>query len=298
MSLRDYEYILTVARERHFGRAADICNVSQPTLSMQIKKWENRHELQLFERTNKTVALTHDGEKIIRHIKTVINAERSLNEEIRKLQSPDSGEYIIGAFPTLAPFLLPRIMPEISNDFPNVKLYLIEERSADLIERLEDHSLDAAFLALPFAEQDHYTVMELFSEPFYAALPIGHPLAKHTALELADLKDEKLLLLEDSHCLSGQALEVCEWAGLKSAHDFRATSIETLRQMVASGLGITLIPEMAVDPQHNRIAYIPLSGTPAPGRRIGLVWRKHFAHADFLQNIGKIVESRIKNTSY
>lgn len=292
MSLRDYQYILAVARERHFGRAAALCNVSQPTLSMQIKKWEDRHGIQLFERSHKNLSLTREGEKIIPRLQSIINAEATLNEEIRKLQSPDDGEYVIGAFPTLAPFLLPQIMPEISGDFPNVKLYLIEERSPDLIARLENHSLDAAFLALPFDGQARYHVMELFSEPFYAALPRNHRLANKKQLKLTDLKGEKLLLLEDSHCLSGQALEVCEWSGLKAAHDFRATSIETLRQMVAGGLGVTLIPRMAVDPAHKHIIYVPLAGNPGPGRRIGLVWRKNFAHDDFLEEIGKIVQSR------
>lgn len=291
MNLRDYKYIMTVAETQHFGKAADLCHVSQPTLSMQIKKFEDRYQIKLFERDNKNVSLTREGEQLIAKIQNILNAQDELEETIQHLKSPDTGEYLIGAFPTLAPFLLPKVMPEFGLHFPKIKFYLIEERSPDLIQQLLQHKLDAIFLALPLEEEKHLEYMPLFSEDFYVALPKTHDLATSTNLQLDDLRDETLMLLEESHCLSGQALEACAWAGVQKTHDFRATSIETLRQMVANGLGITLIPEMAIDPTDPKICYLPLKSTSKAGRTIGLVWRKNYPHREFLKKIGALVQA-------
>ena len=293
MSLRDYQYILTVAQTRHFGQAAKICHVSQPTLSMQIKKCEERFGISIFERNNKNVCITRDGKKLLNHIEAVLNAQRSLEDEIKTLQNPKNRSYIIGAFPTLAPFLLPRILPLITRQFPENKLYLIEERSAGLLDRLDRHELDAAFLAAPFEHQEKYQSEPIFSEPFFVALPRDHPLSHRKDVHLHELGNEKLLLLEESHCLTGQAVDACEWHGLKPSHDFRATSIETLRQMVASGLGITLMPKIAITGQNKDIIYLPLADTPRPGRDIRLVWRKNYAHGDFMKQISQIIQKHL-----
>lgn len=291
MSLRDYEYIKAVAELGHFGLAAKRCHVSQPTLSMQIKKFEDRHQIQLFERDNKNVHLTKEGQVVIKQIETVLQAQSELINTVNHLKNPNSGEYILGAFPTLAPFFLPQIMPSLVKDFPKIKFFFSEERSPDLIEQLSEHKLDAIFLALPLENETKFEYVPLFTEEFFVALPKGHPLSSAKTINLKDLKNETLMLLEDSHCLSGQALEACQWAGLKRTHDFRATSIETLRQMVANGLGVTLVPKMAIRKDDPGIIYKPLDKTSKAGRTIGLVWRKGYPHTDLMQRFATIIQN-------
>ena len=175
-------------------------------------------------------------------------------------------------------------MPIITKHFPKLKLYLVEDRSPQLLEQLSNGKIDAAFLALPIQDQEQFNIYPLFEEPLFATLPANHPLADKKLISLKNLKDQPLLLLEDGHCLSGQALEVCEWAGLKSRHDFKATSIETLRQMVGNGLGITLIPEMAINPNDSRVRYIPIKEKNAM-RKIGLIVRKTAPQAEFIDKL-------------
>ncbi len=273
MNLRIYEYILAVARTGHFGKAADDCNVSQPTLSQQIKKYEDYIGMPIFERDNKNVQLTRNGKELLPYLKTVLDANKTLRQAVQNLKNPEEGRLYLGAFPTLAPFYIPNVLPRLNKAFPKLNLFWVEERSPDLITLLKNGEIDAAFLALPLDTSDEFEVMPLFQEKLVAAVPASSSLARQKILSLKDLKDEPLLLLEDSHCLSGQALEACKWAGLKNRHDFRATSIETLRHMVGSGLGITLVPEMAVNTNFENVTYVPLKESNAQ-RTIGLVRRK------------------------
>lgn len=288
MNLRTYEYIAAVARFKHFRQASDFCNVSQPTLSLQIKKFEDYYDLILFERDRKSVRLTSAGEKILPYIQSVLDADNILKGQIKSLKSPEDGEIILGAFPTLAPFYIPKIMPKISKTFPNLKVFWVEDRSPDLIKKLKSGELDAAFLALPLEDDRGLDVTPLFDEPLLAAVPATSRFAEQKILNLKDLKEETLLLLEDSHCLSGQALEACEWAGYKNRHDFRATSIETLRQMVGSGLGITLMPQIAIDSNNANVRYIPLKDGKTR-RTIGLVHRKTSTKVPILDKFSKIL---------
>ncbi len=297
MNIRDYQYILAVAETGHFGKAAEQCNVSQPTLSMQIKKFEERNQIKIFERTTKSVTLTHEGERLMPLIHRVFKAHNTVIETAKFIADPDTITLKIGGFPTLAPFLFPHVMPEIVNAMPAAKMFLVEERSATLLEMLENHDLDAAFLALPLEDQySQMITVPVLNEPFYVAVPTKHPLASRSELDLPELKEETLLLLEDSHCLSGQALAVCNWVQPAQSNgvDFRATSIETLRQMVANGLGITLMPEMARGLNDDGITYVPISPEARAGRKIGLVWRSSFPYADTLHKIATIVQDNFK----
>jgi LysR family hydrogen peroxide-inducible transcriptional activator len=229
--------------------------------------------VQLFERTNKQVMITPVGEEIAQRARRILREAEEIKAVAKTAQDPYAGEFRLGVFPTLAPYFLPQAVPAIRRKLPKLKLLLIEEKTESLVERLKAGTLDAALLALPVHE-DALETMPLFDDPFLLAVPRGHPLAKRNTIRQSDIADERLLLLEDGHCLRAQALEVCSMAGADE-QEFRATSLETLRYMVASGVGITLIPEMAMK-KGDGIAYIPFA-KPAPSRSIGLAWRKSSA---------------------
>lgn len=274
MNLRDLEYIVAVAKTQHFGKASQLCNVSQPTLSAQVKKLEDYLGVKIFERDNKNVMLTEYGRSIVAKAQEIVDAAERLKDTARNMQAPEQGQLKLGAFPTLAPFIFPLAVPALRQSFPKMQIFLTEEKTENLITQLKDGRLDTALLALP-AEEDVFEYEILFEEPFYLALPPSHPLTEMEAVPLQMLANEDLLLLEDGHCLSGQTMEVCSWVGAQKFNTFRATSIETLRQMVAAGLGVTLVPELAVPRQEqNDIIYRPLINTPPPSRSIGLFWRK------------------------
>ena len=274
MNLRDLQYLTAVADHEHFGKAARACNTSQPTLSMQLKKLEETLGVQLFERTNRQVMITPVGEEIAQRARRILREAEEIKAVAKTAQDPYAGEFRLGAFPTLAPYFLPQAVPAIRKKLPKLKLLLIEEKTESLVERLRAGTLDAALLALPVHE-DALETMHLFDDAFLLAVPRGHPLAKRNTIRQSDIADERLLLLEDGHCLRAQALEVCSMTGASENQEFRATSLETLRYMVASGVGITLIPEMAMK-KGDGIAYIPFA-RPAPSRSIGLAWRKSSA---------------------
>jgi len=271
MNIRDLQYIVSVADHGHFGKASAACHVSQPTLSMQLKKLEDTLGVQLFERNNRQVMITPIGEEITRRARNILRDVQALRETAKDAQDPLVGELRLGVFPTLAPYFLPRVIPALRSKLPSLKLLLIEEKTERLIERLKEGSIDAALLALPVAEEVLESV-SLFDDPFLLAVPHGHPLARRAQVSEDDIAGESLLLLEEGHCLRSQALEVCRWIGASEHEDFRATSLETLRQMVAADVGITLIPSLAAK-EDDGIAYIPFRA-PAPSRNIGMVWRK------------------------
>ena len=272
MNLRDLTYLIAVAEQLHFGKAADYCHVSQPTLSMQIKKLEEYLGVTIFERTNKQVMLTPDGQQIIQMARGIVAAQQDLVAYARSCRDPFAGTFRLGAFPTIAPYFLPRIVAPITQAMPNLQLLLLEEKSPILIEKLLHGQIDAAILALP-VEHDTLESILLFEDRFQLAVPRHHRLAHHKTVSMADILDEPLLLLEDGHCMRHQALQVCQLSGAKENSTFRATSLETLRQMVVAGSGITLIPEIAIDDKQNHaISYIPFAHNH-PSRSIGMVWR-------------------------
>ncbi len=287
MNLRDLQYLTSVAEHLHFGKAALACHVSQPTLSMQLKKLEESLGVQLFERSNKHVMLTDVGREMAARAQRVLAEAEEMRVLARAHKNPLAGEVRMGVFPTLAPYLLPRMMPKLKKTLPDITWLLVEEKTPEIMARLESGALDCALLAMPVAS-DSLNSQLLFHEPFYLAVPAAHRLAKHKTITRADLKYQEMLLLDEGHCLRDQALEVCETIGIGEAQHFRATSLETLRHMVAAGNAVTLIPELAINPHDRLVRYIPFAA-PAPQRSIGLYWRKTSARAPLYEKIVNIM---------
>ena len=288
MNLRDLQYLLALVEHRHFGRAAEACFVSQPTLSTQIRKLEEELGITLIERGSRRVLLTEVGEEIAKRARHVLDEVKQMRELARRTLDPEAGTVRLGIFPTLAPYLLPHVMPELRRRFPRLTLLLTEDLTAQLLKRLGDGRMDAAVLALPVHDQRLHAEF-LFEEHFLLATSESHPLTRRRRLLANDLADQQLLLLEDGHCLRDQALAVCQLAGAGEQSDFRASSLETLRQMVAAGTGITLMPALAAQPPVAPMPGLALRrfDRNPPSRRIGLVWRRSSAFAPFLQRLAQ-----------
>ncbi|MFO7763069.1 MAG: LysR substrate-binding domain-containing protein [Wenzhouxiangellaceae bacterium] len=289
MNLRAVHYLVTLADVRHFSKAAELCHVSQPTLSTQIRKLEEELDVQLVERSPRKVMLTEVGEEIVERARAMLADADAIRAIARRSKDPHSGTVRIGIFPTLAPYFLPHVVPEIRKRFPRLTLRLFEEKTEDVINMLRQGRLDAGLLALPI-ESEQLATRVLFEEPFVLAVPESHALSASKTITLEDLEQEELLLLEDGHCLREQALEVCQLSGAHEKLDFHATSMETLRQMVAAGTGITLMPVMAVKPPvaHTDNLVTRPFAQPGPKRTIALVWRKSTALGPFLEELAEI----------
>jgi len=271
MNIRDYQYIVAVAELLHFGNAARRCKITQPTLSMQILKFEEYFNVKIFDRSNKKIAVTEIGEKIVQHAKEILAQHEAIIHLSEKLKDPTLGDLKLGLFPTVGPFLLPKIIPAIHQSYKNLKLFLIEEKTDLLVPKLLDARIDCAVLALPI-NNDRIEYTKLFFDPFFVALPKKHRLASNKFLSMNDLAGENILLLEDGHCLRSQALEACALVKQSTYQEFQATSLETLRQMVVAGTGITLMPEIACT-KTNGITYVPFKDKNL-GREIVLAHKK------------------------
>jgi LysR family hydrogen peroxide-inducible transcriptional activator len=278
LKLKDLRYLVAVADTRHFGRAAAKCCISQPTLSAQLRKLEDYLGVQLVERRPRRVALTEAGEAIAARARRMLQTTEEIVTLAQTLRDPLAGELRLALLPTIGPYLLPRVALKIRKALPRLELLLYEYQTAPMLERLEAGELDVGVLALP-VHADGLTTRTLYEEPFLLAMPQTHPLSARARVALDDLRGETLLLLEDGHCLRNQALAVCSRLGLHEKQDFRATSLETLRQMVVAGAGITLLPQLAGSgvyaPAHG-LALRPFA-KPAPVRQIGALWRKSSA---------------------
>lgn len=296
MNLRDLRYLVALAEHKHFGHAAEASFVSQPTLSTQIKKLEEELGVALVERTPRKVLLTEVGREIAQRARGVLRDVEEIKAIARRTIDPESGSLRLGIFPTLGPYLLPHVVPRIRERFPRLELLLVEEKTETVLAQLREGRLDAGILALP-VHDDQLHVEPLFEEPFLLAVPDTHPLAQRKALKLDDLADETLLLLEDGHCLRDQALEVCQLAGAGEKTGFRATSLETLRQMVAANVGVTLLPLLAVKPPVAPSAHVRLIQFrgDAPSRRIAMLWRKSSAMTPFLKSLAAVVRALPKD---
>jgi len=292
MNLRDLRYLVALAEALHFGKAAEACHVSQPTLSTQIKKLEDELGVALVERAPRHVMLTPAGRDITTRARRVLAEVDQMRETARRTSDPEAGTVRLGLFPTLGPYLLPHVVPRIRARFPRLELLLVEEKTEAVLHMLRDGKLDAAVLAMPLHE-DWLETEFLFEEPFLLAVPEGHALAGQRNLTLANLNDQHLLLLEEGHCLRDQALEVCHLAGAGEREGFRATSLETLRQMVAAGVGVTLLPMLAVKPPVSPSDSIRLLAfeDPAPTRRLAMVWRKTSAMGAFLHELAGVLRA-------
>ncbi|MET0155754.1 MAG: LysR substrate-binding domain-containing protein [Rickettsiales bacterium] len=287
MNLRDLEYVVAVAETLNFGKAAERCNVSQPTLSGQIKKLEEYLGVPLFERDNKRVAVTAVGQEVARRAREVLQGARDLVECAKNGAHPLGGEYRLGAFPTLAPYLLPEIIASSASLFPELRVVPVEEKSAELIASLKKGKIDAALLALPL-EEDGLIAKALFDDPFYLAAAKDHPLATVRSVTAKEFARYRPMLLEEGHCLREQALDVCRLAG---AHEgaFKAAGLETLRRMTAAGHGVTLMPAIACEKtDEGSIAYVPFDA-PAPSRRIALARRARSTRTEAFSALAGVV---------
>ncbi|HUC62549.1 MAG TPA: hydrogen peroxide-inducible genes activator [Alphaproteobacteria bacterium] len=274
-TLRQLQHLVALAEERHFGRAAARSSVTQSSLSASIKELETGLEAALVDRTKRKVVLTPLGLETVARARRVIAEAEELARAARAAQAPLSGDLHLGVIPTIGPYLLPTALPKLRRKYPKLRLFLVEDLTARLVRDLEEGKLDAILLALPYACGNVETRI-LFEDRFLAALPHDHPLAKAREIEPASLAAPELLLLQDGHCLRDHALAACSLAGPRYGAAVEATSLPTLVQMVDNGLGVTLLPELAIDAgilRGTRLVTRPLAGTP-PVRKIGLVWRR------------------------
>jgi len=293
IKLKDLRYLVAVADTRHFGRAAQRCFVSQPTLSAQLKKLESSLGVQLIERQPSNVALTDAGRQIVERARRIITACEEVGTLARTHRDPLAGTLRVALLPTIGPYLLPHVLGPIQHALPRLQLHLHEYQTAPMLEKLRAGELDLGILALP-VELEGLEALELFSEPFMAALPERHRLARRASIHVSDLAEAPLLLLEEGHCLRDQALAVCSQAGAREQQDFRATSLETLRQMVAAGTGVTLLPRLATEGAYGGargVAVVPFA-RPAPTRQLGAVWRKTTARRAAIEALCAIVAER------
>ncbi|MBB5272344.1 LysR substrate-binding domain-containing protein [Quisquiliibacterium transsilvanicum] len=282
MTLTELKYIVAVARERHFGRAAEACFVSQPTLSVAIRKLEEELGVQLFERGSTEVSVTPTGQQIVEQAQRVLEQTNTIREIARQGKDPLSGPLRVGVIYTIGPYLLPNLVRQMIADASGMPLILQESFTIKLLESLRQGDLDVAILADPFPDQGLMT-QAVYDESFVIAVPRGHPWARREAIGATELKSETMLLLGTGHCFRDQVLEVCpELSRFSQASGgiqktFEGSSLETIRHMVASGIGVTVMPMMA-RPEHvdeGLLSYVPFE-PPAPQRRVSLVWRKSF----------------------
>jgi LysR family hydrogen peroxide-inducible transcriptional activator len=294
MTIRELRYLVALANRAHFGRAAEECHVSQPTLSTQIRKLEQYLGTTLIERNAKSFAFTPVGQEVVEKARRIVAQVDELLARTRSGNGPLSGRLNLGVIPTLAPYLLPKLLPLIKSRYQALQMVVHEDLTGHLLERLQGYQIDAALLALPL-DSDEFEELALFDEPFWFACPPRHPLAQLKAVTEADLCGEPMLLLADGHCLRGQALAACGQFATEEAgiDDFRAASLETICQLVSAGFGCTLLPALAAGaPQGPEPSFVirPLH-SPNANRRIGLVWRRGYPKAQELGLLGELVRN-------
>jgi LysR family hydrogen peroxide-inducible transcriptional activator len=281
MTLTELRYIVAVARERHFGRAAEACFVSQPTLSVAVKKLEEELDVKIFERGGSEVSVTPLGEAIVRQAQVVIEQAAAVKEIAKSGKDPLSGPLKLGIIYTIGPYLLPDLVRQAIERVPQMPLMLQENFTVKLLDMLRSGEIDCAIMAEPFPDAG-LAVAPLYDEPFMVAVPKSHPLAKRKKVSAQELKQETMLLLGAGHCFRDQVLEVCpEFARFSSNADgirksFEGSSLETIKHMVASGMGVTVVPQLSVPKgAQPHVAYLKFE-PPVPTRRVVLAWRRSF----------------------
>ncbi|MCZ2105249.1 MAG: LysR substrate-binding domain-containing protein [Comamonadaceae bacterium] len=295
MTLTELKYIVAVAREKHFGRAAEACFVAQPTLSVAVKKLEEELEVKIFERSASDVSLTTLGEEIVRQAQSVLEQAASIKEIAKRGKDPLAGALTLGIIYTVGPYLLPELVRHSIKRTPQMPLMLQENFTVRLLEMLRTGEIDCAILAEPFPDTG-LAIAPLYDEPFLAAVPSSHPLAERESLSATELKNETMLLLGTGHCFRDHVLQVCpEFARYATNAEgirrtFEGSSLETIKHMVSAGMGVTLVPRLAVPPDalssvrrrrsdEPHIRYLPMvdeAGAPAPSRRVVLAWRRSY----------------------
>ncbi len=296
MTLTELRYIVAVARERHFGRAAEACFVSQPTLSVAIKKLEDELGVMLFERKSNDVTCTPSGERIVAQAQRVLDEAGRVKEIAKQGKDPLAGPLRVGVIYTISPYLLPSLVRQLLKDAPQMPMLLNENYTGKLLEMLKDGEIDVAIAALPLAEAG-LMIQPVYDEPFMVAMPREHPWHSRKSIASEDLKKETMLLLGAGHCFRDHVLEVCPELSRYSTSTegiqktFEGSSLETIRHMVASGLGLTVLPQTSVPEKVRRdslIAYVPFKA-PVPDRRVVLAWRKSFTRVPAIEALRQAI---------
>lgn len=285
MNLRDLQYLVAVAEHKNFSKAAEHCAISQPTLSNQIKKLEAYLDVQIFERDPHLVRITPVGSSIITIARNITENAEKIREIARYSVRTYVNKIIMGGFPTLANYVFPEYVFRLKQHFADLKIQLIEEKTDNLIQLLTARKIDVALLALPIADE-WLEGVALFEDPFYVAVPDDHAFANRTSIEVDELASQPLLLLDEGHCLRSQILKLCSPSKVTD-DDFRAASLETLRVMVKHGLGITLMPSIAISEDEQDIRYVPLRCNTS--RTIGLFWHKSHERAHYFRVLAGII---------
>jgi LysR family hydrogen peroxide-inducible transcriptional activator len=295
MTLTELRYIVAVAREHHFGRAAEACFVSQPTLSVAVKKLEEELDVKIFERGGNEVSVTPLGEAIVRQAQQVIEQAGAIKEIARRGKDPLAGPLRLGIIYTIGPYLLPDLVKQAIARSPQMPLMLQENFTARLLDMLRTGELDCAILAEPFPDTG-LAIAPLYDEPFLVAVPRTHALARRKSVSAEELKRETLLLLGTGHCFRDHVLEVCpEYARFSSDAEgirksFEGSSLETIKHMVASGMGVTVVPRLSVPREaQEHVQYIPFQ-PPVPQRRVVLAWRRSYTRYEAI--------AALRNTVY
>ena len=295
-SFRQLEHLVLLADHGHFGRAAKTGHVTQSTLSASIKELENILQASLVDRTKRRVVLTPLGLEIVERARHLLNEGKDLVEAARAGSEPLCGTLRMGVIPTVGPFLLPEVLPPLRRAYPALRLYLIEDLTARLVEELRAGRLDVVLLALPYEDCRNLETRALFDDPFKVALPNDHTFAAGKSVNIEQVSSEELLLLKEGHCLREHALAACRLADRRQVESVEATSLHTLVQMVDNGLGITLLPQLAIDGGILKGTTIKVLVTAGhqPSREIGLVWRRGTGRHREFELLGNVLTRLVK----
>lgn len=293
MNIRDLEYLVVLSEYKHFRKAADACHVSQPTLSGQIRKLEDELGILLLERTSRKVLFTQSGMLLVQQARKILLEVQTFREMASNQGKEMSGPLHLGVIPTLGPYLLPCMLPVLEQGFPDLELYLYEAQTQALLEKLEMGQLDCAMLAQA-PETGSFIEVPMFKEKMMLAVSPKHPWASEASLPLSVLKDQEILMLDDGHCLREQTLDYCFTAGARENSHFQATSLETLRNMVAANTGVTLMPQLAIINEGARkgVEYIPFS-EPEPYRSVILAYRPGSPLRTRYERVAKIIQAAV-----
>jgi LysR family hydrogen peroxide-inducible transcriptional activator len=295
MNIRDFEYLIALAEHSHFRKAAEACFVSQPTLSGQIRKLEDELGTVLLERSSRRVLFTDSGLELVEQAKRILKEVKTFRDMAKGQNATMSGPIHIGFIPTVGPYLLPRIVPHLKREFPDLELFLHEAQTAQLVRQLEDGKLDCLILAA-VDETKSFKEIAIYNEPLSVAVPADHEWSQLERIDLELLNGKTVLSLGDGHCLRDQALGFCFAAGAKDDERFKATSLETLRNMVAAGAGITLLPQLSLPDcrEKDGVCYLP-AFNPAPSRQLVLAYRPGSPIRQRFETLASLIAKQLKS---
>ena len=272
MNIRDLKYLVAVADTGSFSRASEKCFVSQPALSMQVKKLEESIDTKLFDRDTTGLSVTTKGEVLVEQARKILDEVNQFYAMAREEENPLAGEITLGAFPTISPYLVPRVLPVLMARYASLNFSVVEDKTAELLKKLQDGSIDVALIALPVNEKG-ITGVKVMEENFYLCVSRHSHLYDYKSVNYDDLENENIMLLEEGHCLREQALSVCQQANASNTKLHKSASLETLIGMVANGLGVTLVPEMATGVRQDGVKFLPFN-VNEPSRSVALCWKE------------------------